>query len=211
MVLIRARVHPFPSRTRKLSSLLLTILGWRRPGKIGSANTEKNPLQHLLQGVLFFCPCALSLCPLWYARLCAGPTPSLVRSDYAQTCARSSIHFLRGWAADGSETVRPEQKLSRTLAAYAGAFISGRYTKKRTHHGAAWLPVIHSLAGRVSRRCPMLRKPNRPPLFRSAPVPRGYCRQRASPQESFPVTAGDRQRREAAPRTRPYRPRPAFR
>ena len=40
LVLIRARVHPFPSRTRKLSSLLLTILGWRRPGKIGSANTE---------------------------------------------------------------------------------------------------------------------------------------------------------------------------
>ena len=40
MVLIRARVHPFPSRTRKLSSLLLTILGWRRPGKIGSANTK---------------------------------------------------------------------------------------------------------------------------------------------------------------------------
>ena len=39
-MLIRARVHPFPSRTRKLSSLLLTILGWRRPGKIGSANTE---------------------------------------------------------------------------------------------------------------------------------------------------------------------------
>ena len=42
LVLIRARVHPFPSRTRKLSSLLLTILGWRRPGKIGSANTKKH-------------------------------------------------------------------------------------------------------------------------------------------------------------------------
>ena len=41
LVLIRARVHPFPSRTRKLSSLLPTILGWRRPGKIGSANTKK--------------------------------------------------------------------------------------------------------------------------------------------------------------------------
>ena len=40
LVLIRARVHPFPSRTRKLSSLLPTILGWRRPGKIGSANTK---------------------------------------------------------------------------------------------------------------------------------------------------------------------------
>ena len=41
LVLIRARVHPFPSRTRKLSSLLPTILGWRRPGKIGSANTKE--------------------------------------------------------------------------------------------------------------------------------------------------------------------------
>ena len=29
------RVHPFPSRTRKLSSSTLTILGWKRPGKIG--------------------------------------------------------------------------------------------------------------------------------------------------------------------------------
>ena len=32
---ITMRVHPFPSRTRKLSSLLPTILGWKRPGKIG--------------------------------------------------------------------------------------------------------------------------------------------------------------------------------
>ena len=38
-MLIRARVHPFPFRTRQLSPFLLTILGWRRPGKIGSANT----------------------------------------------------------------------------------------------------------------------------------------------------------------------------
>ena len=28
------RVHPFPFRTRKLSSSVATILGWRRPGKI---------------------------------------------------------------------------------------------------------------------------------------------------------------------------------
>ena len=48
LVLIRARVHPFPSRTRKLSSLLLTILGWRRPGKIGSANTK--PLRRKSRG-----------------------------------------------------------------------------------------------------------------------------------------------------------------
>ena len=40
LVLIRARVHPFPFRTRKLSSLLPKILVWRRTGKIGSANTR---------------------------------------------------------------------------------------------------------------------------------------------------------------------------
>ncbi len=41
MVLIAARVHPFPSRTRKLSSLALKILAWRRAGKIGNANTKE--------------------------------------------------------------------------------------------------------------------------------------------------------------------------
>ena len=41
LVLIRARVHPFPFRTRKLSSLLPKILVWRRTGKIGNANTKK--------------------------------------------------------------------------------------------------------------------------------------------------------------------------
>ena len=39
-VLIRARVHPFPFRTRKLSSLLPKILVWRRTGKIGNADTK---------------------------------------------------------------------------------------------------------------------------------------------------------------------------
>ena len=34
-VLIAVRVHPFPFRTRQLSSLVPKILGWRRPGKIG--------------------------------------------------------------------------------------------------------------------------------------------------------------------------------
>ena len=32
------RVHPFPFRTRKLSSFLPKILVWRRTGKIGNAN-----------------------------------------------------------------------------------------------------------------------------------------------------------------------------
>ena len=33
-VSLAMRVHPFPSRTRQLSSSVLTILGWKRPGKI---------------------------------------------------------------------------------------------------------------------------------------------------------------------------------
>ena len=34
------RVHLFPSRTQKLSSSALTILGGRLPGKISNANTK---------------------------------------------------------------------------------------------------------------------------------------------------------------------------
>ena len=60
LVLIRARVHPFPSRTRKLSSLLPTILGWRRPGKIGSANTSG----HLRMSAFSFCKANLVLLEL---------------------------------------------------------------------------------------------------------------------------------------------------
>ena len=49
LVLIRARVHPFPFRTRKLSSLLPKILVWRRTGKIGNANTKgSSPLGRTL-------------------------------------------------------------------------------------------------------------------------------------------------------------------
>ena len=35
LVPMAVRVHPFPSRTRQLSSSAPTILGWKRPGKIG--------------------------------------------------------------------------------------------------------------------------------------------------------------------------------
>ena len=44
MVLIAVRVHPFPSRTRKLSSLAPKILAWRRAGKIGNANTKETAI-----------------------------------------------------------------------------------------------------------------------------------------------------------------------
>ena len=36
------RVHPFPFRTRQLSSLVPKILGWRRPGKIGRRQQKRD-------------------------------------------------------------------------------------------------------------------------------------------------------------------------
>ena len=45
MVLIAVRVHPFPFRTRKLSSPAPKILVWRRAGKIGSADTKNGLLR----------------------------------------------------------------------------------------------------------------------------------------------------------------------
>ena len=41
LVLIAARVHPFPYRTRKLSSLALKILGGKLLGKISRCQHEK--------------------------------------------------------------------------------------------------------------------------------------------------------------------------
>ena len=52
LVLIAVRVHPFPSRTRKLSSLAPKILVWRRTGKIGNANIGNRTVGRLS---CFFC------------------------------------------------------------------------------------------------------------------------------------------------------------
>ena len=46
------RVHPFPFRTRQLSSLVLTILAWRRAGKIGRCQHYKGCPQ---SRALFLC------------------------------------------------------------------------------------------------------------------------------------------------------------
>lgn len=40
-VVMTERLHLFPSRTQKLSPCTPTILGWRRPGKIGSCRIPK--------------------------------------------------------------------------------------------------------------------------------------------------------------------------
>ena len=43
------RVHPFPSRTRQLSSLALTILGRQRPGKISRRQHPKALNQYTVE------------------------------------------------------------------------------------------------------------------------------------------------------------------
>ena len=52
LVSMAVRVHPFPSRTRQLSSLALTILGWKRPGKISRRQHTKRPANR--PGVFYF-------------------------------------------------------------------------------------------------------------------------------------------------------------
>ena len=46
-VSLAMRVHPFPSRTRQLSSSVLKILGWKRPGKIRRCRHTITALEHL--------------------------------------------------------------------------------------------------------------------------------------------------------------------
>ena len=55
LVLMAVRVHPFPSRTRQLSSLAPKILGWKRPGKIGGRQ-HQNPVRFYRTGFLFDLP-----------------------------------------------------------------------------------------------------------------------------------------------------------
>ena len=60
------RVHLFPSRTQKLSSCTLTILGGRLPGKIGNANTKPRLNR---SGLFSVCKCPPDTC---YARTILG-------------------------------------------------------------------------------------------------------------------------------------------
>ena len=52
-VSLAMRVHPFPSRTRQLSSSVLTILGWKRPGKIRRCRHKKLSRRKICGFVIF--------------------------------------------------------------------------------------------------------------------------------------------------------------
>ena len=118
MVLFTVRVHPFPFRTRKLSSLVPKILGWRRPGKIGicqhiysslaqsvehaavnrrvvgSSPTggARNilPLRIFRGGNIFFFPCGFSF-TVCFLRV----TPECCESIFGAACALRKIALIR--------------------------------------------------------------------------------------------------------------------
>ena len=54
LVPMAVRVHPFPSRTRQLSSSAPTILGWKRPGKIGRRQHRRRGRAYHGSDTLFF-------------------------------------------------------------------------------------------------------------------------------------------------------------
>ena len=72
------RVHPFPSRTRQLSSLALKILGWKRPGKIRRCRHKRKAVDicPLLFSLLFH---LLFNTHLFYALRPRGPSLSAAR------------------------------------------------------------------------------------------------------------------------------------
>ena len=68
-VAIAQRTHPYPYRTRKLSSVALMILGWWRPGKVGRCRGREKPVEEIQQ---VFCCLNQTIklnCNFWVLRL----------------------------------------------------------------------------------------------------------------------------------------------
>ena len=79
------RFHLFPSRTQKLSAHTPTILGWRRPGKIGSC---RNP-RDTLSSVSFLSPRRIFR---FMAPLCKGSSRSEAETEGLFSYRTASVH-----------------------------------------------------------------------------------------------------------------------
>ena len=101
MVLMTVRVHPFPSRTRQLSSLVSTILGWKRPGTIDRCQHRKDLLHDVRKVFRFVCGCLRrKMAEIRYrygAERESGPLPDgIVRRTGWRVVGREMEPFLRG-------------------------------------------------------------------------------------------------------------------
>ena len=95
------RVHPFPSRTRQLSSLVSTILGWKRPGTIDRCQHRKDLLHDVRKVFRFVCGCLRrKMAEIRYrygAGTESGPLPDgIVRRTGWRAVSREMEPFLRG-------------------------------------------------------------------------------------------------------------------
>ncbi len=95
------RVHPFPSRTRQLSSLVSTILGWKRPGTIDRCQHRKDLLHDVRKVFRFVCgSLRRKMAEIRYrygAERESGPLPDgIVRRTGWRAVSRETEPFLRG-------------------------------------------------------------------------------------------------------------------
>mgnify|MGYP007126680530 CR=1 FL=1 len=104
MVFLTVRVHPFPFRTRKLSSPVPTILVWRRTGKIGQCQ-HRRP-QSFDCGLLLYlhrfprrcdtvASCSFLTAFLFVFRVCAASRCSMMCSAAALSGCEKSLSASR--------------------------------------------------------------------------------------------------------------------
>ena len=94
------RVHPFPFRTRKLSSFLPKILVWRRTGKIGNANTRdsRKTVSFSIYGSIFLKSAKDNSCKMGWsaagADLTAGWRRGYGRSKISKIFSTSNVEEI---------------------------------------------------------------------------------------------------------------------
>ena len=103
------RVHPFPFRTRKLSSFLPKILVWRRTGKIGNANIRDSlwTVSFSFYGSIFLKPAAWSHCKMRThaagSDLTAGWRQGSVWSEISKIFSTLSVDIKSGFHCSAEE------------------------------------------------------------------------------------------------------------
>ena len=87
-VVIARRSHPFPSRTRKLSSLASTILGGQLPGKIERCRNKYKRADKVNR----LCPLCLYICGKW-VHTKHGPTTKYRYSSIEKAYPQNSTKY----------------------------------------------------------------------------------------------------------------------
>ena len=139
-------VHPFPSRTRQLSPLVPTILGWKRPGTIGRCQ-HKRKRSSALDG-LFSCfwrmgtgYTLLLRCPEWPVLAVARPIPTA--------------------APNPARCIHPRWRSQALLIPNTAARVTGAF---RTSRKAVYFGTFCPLS---FRKAVALLHPNRPKIPRN--------------------------------------------